>query len=69
MGKYACNTNVYTMNPVKNRFINPVKEVKHLFHLHTLNNERSSSLAHLKKILIKEEKKNKRINGTDGVDI
>lgn len=69
MGKYACNTRVYTVNPVKNRFINPVKEVKHLFHLHTLNNERSSSLAHLKKILTKEEKKNKRINGTHGVDI
>ena len=60
MGKYACNTRVYTMNPLKNRFINPVKELKHLYHLHTLNNERSSSLAHLKKILTK---KKKRING------
>jgi hypothetical protein len=62
MGKYACNTRVYTVNSVKNTFINPIKEVKHLFHLHTLNNERSSSLTHLKKILTKEEKKNKRIN-------
>jgi hypothetical protein len=64
MGKYACNTRVYTVNPVKNTFINPIKEVKHLFHLHTLNNERSSSLTHLKRILTKEEKKNKRINDT-----
>ena len=64
MGKYACNTRVYTINSVKNTFINPIKEVKHLFHLHTLNDERSSSLTHLKKILTKEEKKNKRINDT-----
>jgi hypothetical protein len=65
MGKYACNTRVYTVNSIKNTFINPIKEVKHLFHLHTLNNERSSSLTHLKKILTKEEKKNKRrINDT-----
>ena len=69
MGKYACNTRVYTVNSAKNTFINPVKEVKHLFHLHTLNNERSSSLTQLKKILLKEEKKNKRINGTRGVGI
>jgi hypothetical protein len=64
MGKYACNTRVYTVNSVKNTFINPIKEVKHLFHLHTLNDERSSSLTHLKNILTKEEKKNKRINDT-----
>jgi hypothetical protein len=40
--------------------MNPIEEYKHLFHLHTLNNKRSHSLPHLKKILLKEEKeKNK----------
>ena len=37
--------------------------MKYLYKLHTMNNMRSSSLAHLKKILSKEEKKtNKKIN-------
>lgn len=59
-GQYACNTKVYTINLNKKTFINPIKEYKHLFHLHTLNNKRSHSLPHLKKILLKEEKENTR---------
>lgn len=60
-GQYTCNTKVYTINKNKKTFINPIKEYKHLFHLHTLNNERSHSLPHLKKILLKEEEeKNKQ---------
>lgn len=59
-GQYACNTKVYTINLNKKTFMNPIEEYKHLFHLHTLNNKRSHSLPHLKKILLKEEKeKNK----------
>ena len=60
-GQYACNIKVYTMNPLKKTFINPIKEFKHLFHLHTLNNERSHSLPHLKKILLKKEKNKDKI--------
>jgi hypothetical protein len=56
-GQYACNTKIYTINQIKKKFINPIKEYNHLFHLHTLNNKRSHSLPHLKKILLKEEKK------------
>lgn len=55
-GQYACNTKIYTINQIKKKFINPIKEYNHLFHLHTLNNKRSHSLPHLKKILLKEEK-------------
>jgi hypothetical protein len=58
-GQYACNTKIYTINKNKKTFINPIKEYKHLFHLHTLNNKRSHSLPHLKKILLKEEEENK----------
>lgn len=62
-GQYACNTKVYTINLNKKTFINPIEEYKHLFHIHTLNNKRSHSLPHLKKILLKEEKeKNKNKN-------
>jgi hypothetical protein len=57
-GQYACNTKIYTINKNKQIFINPIKEYKHLFHLHTLNNKRSHSLPHLKKILTKEEENN-----------
>jgi hypothetical protein len=56
-GKYACNTKIYTINRNKKTFINPLKEYKYLFHLHTLNNKRSHSLPHLKKILLKEEER------------
>lgn len=59
-GQYACNTKIYTINPNKKTFINPFKEYKYLFHLHTLNNKRSHSLPQLKKILLKEEKENAR---------
>ena len=59
-GQYACNTKVYATNRLKKIFINPIKEFKHLYHLHTLNNKRSHSLPHLKKILLKEEEKNKQ---------
>jgi hypothetical protein len=55
-GQYACNTKTYSINPNKKIFINPIKEYSHLYHLHTLNNKRSCSLPHLKKILLKEEK-------------
>lgn len=55
-GKYACNTKIYSIHE-KKRFINPIKEYNYLFHLHTLNNERSHSLPLLKKILLKEDKK------------
>ena len=58
-GKYACNTKIYTINKNKKTFINPIKEYKHLFHLHTLNNKRSHSLPHLTKILLKEENNDK----------
>jgi len=57
-GKYACNTKIYTINKNKKTFINPLKEYNYLFHLHTLNNKRSHSLPHLKKILLKEEENN-----------
>lgn len=61
-GQYACNTKIYTINRNKKTFINPFKEYKYLLHLHTLNNKRSHSLPHLKKILLKEEKeKNNKI--------
>ena len=59
-GQYACNTKVYATNRLKKIFINPIKEFKHLYHLHTLNSERSHSLPHLKKILLKEEEKKKK---------
>jgi len=59
-GQYACNTKVYRINNDKKLFINPIKEYKYLYHLHTLNIERSHSLSHLKKILLKEEKENTR---------
>jgi hypothetical protein len=62
-GQYAPNTKVLTINPNKKMFINPIKEYNYLFHLHTLNNKRSHSLPHLKKILLKEEK-NKESCGT-----
>ncbi len=55
-GQYSCNTKVYTINPNKTKFTNPIKEYKHLYRLHTLNNKLSHSLPHLKKILLKEEK-------------
>jgi hypothetical protein len=55
-GQYACNTKIYTLNRDKKKFINPIKEYKYLYHIHTLNNERSISLSQLKKILLKEEK-------------
>ena len=59
-GQYACNTKIYTINRNKKTFINPLKEYKYLYHLHTLHNKRSHSLPHLKKILLKEEEgKNK----------
>lgn len=58
-GQYACNTKIYTINKNKKTFINPIKEYKHLFHLHTLNNKRSHSLPHLRKILLKEERRRK----------
>ena len=57
MGQYACNTKVYIIHPEKNTFINPIKEFNYLFHIHTLNDKRSSSLAQLKKILTTEEEK------------
>jgi hypothetical protein len=57
-GQYACNTKVYSMNKKKNTFLNPIKEYNYLYHLHTLNDQRSHSLLHLKKILLKEEKDN-----------
>ena len=60
-GKYTCNTKIYTINRNKKTFINPLKEYKYLFHLHTLNNKRSHSLPHLKKILLKEEKNKDKI--------
>jgi hypothetical protein len=56
-GKYSCNTKVYSINPDKKTFINPIKEYKYLYHIHTLNNKRSISLSQLKKILLKEEEK------------
>jgi hypothetical protein len=62
-GQYTCNTKIYSINPNKKIFINPLKEYKYLCHLHTLNNKRSHSLPHLRKILLKEEKnkdKNKK---------
>ena len=61
-GQYACNTKVYTINEKKTTFINPLKEYNHLFHLHTLNNKRSHSLPHLKKILLKEENQENQEN-------
>ena len=60
-GQYACNTKVCVMNPLKKTFINPIREYKHLYHLHTLNIKRSHSLPHLKKILLKEEKNKDKI--------
>jgi hypothetical protein len=48
------------MNPLKKTFINPIKEYKHLYHLHTLNNKRSHSLPYLKQILLKEEEEEKK---------
>jgi hypothetical protein len=60
-GQYACNTKIYTINKNKKTFINPIKEYKHLYHLHTLNNKKSHSLLHLKKILLKEEKNKDKI--------
>lgn len=51
MGKYAPNTKVYSLNTEKQHFINPIEELQHLYKLHTLNNERSSSLSFFKKIL------------------
>ena len=59
-GQYACNTKIYTINRNKKTFINPIKEYKYLYHLHTLHNKRSRSLPHLKKILLKEEKETKK---------
>lgn len=59
-GQYACNTKIYTINKNKKTFINPIKEYKHLFHLHTLNNKRSHSLPYLKQILLKEEEEEKK---------
>lgn len=61
-GQYTCNTKIYTINKNKKTFINPIKEYKHLFHLHTLNNKRSHSLPHLKKILLKEEEEEEEKN-------
>lgn len=58
-GRYACNTKIYTINKTKKTFINPIKEYKYLYHIQTLNNKKSHSLPYLKKILLKEEKKNK----------
>ena len=60
-GQYACNTKVYSINHDKKTFINPIKEYKYLYHLHTLNRERSHSLLRLKKLLVKEEKEKKKI--------
>ena len=60
-GQYACNTKICSINRNKKTFINPLKEYKYLFHLHTLNNKRSHSLPHLKKILLKEEKNKDKI--------
>lgn len=57
-GQYACNTKIYTINKNKKIFINPIKEYKYLYHLHTLNSKKSHSLPHLKEILMKEEKNN-----------
>jgi len=71
-GQYTCNTKIYSINPKKKLFINPIKEYNHLYHLHTLNNKRSNSLPHLKKILLKEEKnkdKNKKIDADVERDI
>ena len=62
MGMYACNTKVLNINPDKKLFLNPINEMKYLYKLHTMNNMRSSSLAHLKKILSKEEKKTNKKN-------
>ena len=59
-GQYACNTKVCVMNPLKKTFINPIKEYKHLYHLHTLNNKRSHSLPYLKQILLKEEEEEEK---------
>lgn len=59
-GQYACNTKTYNINQNKKTFINPLHEYKYLYKLHTLNNERSHSLPHLKKILLKEEKNKDR---------
>ena len=59
-GQYACNTKIYTINRNKKTFINPIKEYKYLYHLHTLHNKRSRSLPHLKKLLLKEEKETKK---------
>lgn len=58
-GQYTCNTKIYTINKNKKIFINPIKEYKHLYHVHTLDSKRSHSLPHLKKILMKEEEENK----------
>jgi len=51
MGAYAPNTKVYSMNVVKQNFINPIEELQHLYKLHTLHSQKSSSLSFLKKIL------------------
>ena len=55
MGQYTCNTKVYTIHPKNKIFINPINEVKYLYHIHTLDNQRSHSLPYLRKILLKEE--------------
>lgn len=59
-GQYACNTKVYSINHDKKTFINPIKEYNYLYHLHTLNRERSHSLQQLKKLLVKEQKEKKK---------
>ena len=60
MGQYTCNTKVYTIHlknkiPKNKIFINPINELKYLYHIHTLDNKRSHSLPYLRKILLKEE--------------
>lgn len=56
MGAYAPNTKVYSMNVVKQNFINPIEELQHLYKLHTLNSKKSASLSFLKTIFKKSNK-------------
>ena len=62
-GQYACNTKVYSIQPKKKIFINPIEEFNYLYHVHSLHYRKSHSLPFLKKILLKEEEE--KINNKD----
>jgi hypothetical protein len=65
MGKFAPNTKVYSMNVVKQHFINPIEELQHLYKLHTLHSQNSSSLSFLKKIFKTDKYGDNGINDND----